>query len=100
MEYELIICLIPAVVPFKFCICAMAIELAQCMKRPRLKIPFSPGFTQVFFWSRETQVDAATSERAFIVQLLNCCSRQRACGHKRVPSGGPAGTCGSGLVGL
>lgn len=49
MEYELIICLIPAVVPFKFCICTMAIELAQCMKRSRLKIPFSPGFTQVFF---------------------------------------------------
>lgn len=48
MEYELIICLIPDVVPFKFCICTMAIELAQCIKCPRLKIPFSLGFTQVF----------------------------------------------------
>lgn len=49
MEYELIICLIPAVVPFKLCIHTMAIHLAQCIKCPRLKIPFSLVFIQVFY---------------------------------------------------
>lgn len=45
-------------------------------------------------------MDAATRERTFIAQLLDPCSRQWPCGHKRVPSGGPAGICGSSLVAL
>lgn len=49
MEYELIMCLIPAVVPFKLRICTRAIDLAQCIKCPRLKIPFCSGFIQVFY---------------------------------------------------
>lgn len=48
MEYELIMCLIPAVAPFKLHICTRAIDLAQCIKGPKLEIPFSSGFIQVF----------------------------------------------------
>lgn len=42
-------------------------------------------------------MDAVTSERIFIAQLLDHCSRQWPCGHKR---GGPAGVCGSKSVTL
>lgn len=49
MEYELIMCLIPTVVPFKLRICSRAIDLAQRIKCPRLKIPFCLGFIRVFY---------------------------------------------------
>ena len=67
MENELIMCLIPAVVPFKFCLCTRVIDLAQRIKCPRLKIPFCSGFIQVFYpvvvsWPAQCSSGAVSSK--------------------------------------